>query len=50
LSKGELKALMDAASNGSAVGVRDAAVIALGYGASLRRTEIAHLALEDIRL
>jgi len=45
LTKGELKSLMEA----TAAGARDAAVIALGYGAGLRRTEISGLALEDIR-
>jgi integrase/recombinase XerD len=49
LSKGELKALMDGCSDGTSVGIRDAAVIALGYGAGLRRTEISRLSLEDIR-
>jgi len=49
LSKGELKALMDACSDGSASGARDAAVIALGYGAGLRRTEIAGLSLGDVQ-
>ena len=32
------------------MGARDAAVIALGYGAGLRRTEIAGLALQDPRM
>ncbi len=49
LSKGELKALMDGCSDGTPVGIRDAAVIALGYGAGLRRTEISGLSVEDIR-
>lgn len=49
LSKGELKALMDSCSDGTPVGIRDAAVIALGYGAGLRRTEIPGLSPEDIR-
>ena len=49
LSKGELKALMDGCADGTPMGSRDAAVIALGYGAGLRRTEIAGLALEDVR-
>ncbi len=49
LSKGELKALMDVCSNGTPMSARDAAVIALGYGAGLRRTEIASIALEDLR-
>ena len=40
---------MDGCSDGTPVGIRDAAVIALGYGAGLRRTEISGLALEDIR-
>jgi integrase len=44
LSKGELKALMDGCSDDTPMGARDAAVIALGYGAGLRRTEIAGLA------
>lgn len=48
LSKGELKALMDGCSDGSPMGARDAAVITLGYGAGLRRTEIAGLSLEDV--
>ncbi len=49
LSKGELKSLMDGCSDGTPVGIHDAAVIALGYGAGLRRTEISGLTLEDIR-
>jgi site-specific recombinase XerD len=49
LSKGELKSLMDGCSDGTPVRIRDAAVIALGYGAGLRRTEISGLSLEDIR-
>ena len=49
LSKGELKALMDACVDGSASGARDAVVIALGYGARLRRREIAGLSLGDVR-
>ena len=49
LSKGELKALMDVCADGTPMGARDAAVIALGYGAGLRRTEISGLSLEDFR-
>ena len=49
LSKGELKSLMDGCSDGTPVEIRGAAVIALGYGAGLRRTEISGLSLEDIR-
>lgn len=48
LSKGEFKALMDGCNDGTAMGARDAAVIALGYGAGLRRTEIARISLEDV--
>jgi site-specific recombinase XerD len=40
---------MDGCTDATAMAARDAAVIALGYGAGLRRTEIAGIALEDIR-
>ena len=48
-SKGELKSLIDGCTDATPVGIRDAAVIALGYGAGLRRTEVSGLSLEDIR-
>lgn len=50
LSNGGLKALMDACADGSPSGARDAAVIALGHGVGLRRTEIAGLSLGDVRI
>ena len=48
LSSGELRSLLAACVDGSASGYRDAAVLALGYGAGLRRAEIAALAIEDV--
>lgn len=48
LSMGELSALMAAcAGDGTDAGVRDAAIIALGYMCGLRRAELAGLAVDD---
>lgn len=45
---GELGALLSAcAADGTAAGVRDAAIIALGYACGLRRAELAGLTLAD---
>ena len=49
LSKGEPKSLMAGCVDGTPVGIRDAAVIALAYGSGFRSTEISGLSLEDIR-
>jgi len=49
LGPGELGALMRTCANDrSAAGARDAAIIALGYGAGLRRAELAGLDLADL--
>ncbi len=50
LSSGELRALLMACVDGSPSGYRDAAVLALGYGAGLRRAEIAALDIEDAKI
>ncbi len=47
LDSGEIKGLMDACYDGTRTGVRDAAIIAIGYGCGLRRSEIASLDLAD---
>ncbi len=51
LSKGELTALMEVcAQDQSIAGIRDAAMIALMYGAGLRRSEVVALDLEHLEL
>jgi site-specific recombinase XerD len=51
LTSGEIKALLDhCVGDPSPAGIRDAAIIALLYGAGLRRSELAALALEDYQL
>lgn len=47
LSQGELAALMKTCADGTDAGVRDAAIIALGYMCGLRRAELAGLAVDD---
>lgn len=47
LASGELKGLVDACNDGTKAGLRDAAIIAVGYGCGLRRSEIAKLDLAD---
>lgn len=47
LSAGELGALIGACQDGTKAGVRDAAIIAVGYGCGLRRSEIASFQLAD---
>lgn len=47
LDSGEIKGLIDACYDGTNAGVRDAAIIAVGYGCGLRRSEIASLDLTD---
>lgn len=47
LKMGELSALLSSCADGSPLGARDAALIALGYGCGLRRAELAALALAD---
>ena len=47
LDSGEIKGLIDACYDGTQAGVRDAAIIAVGYGCGLRRSEIADLTLAD---
>ena len=51
LATGELKALLTAcASDATAAGVRDAAIIALAWCGGLRRSELAGLRLADFKL
>lgn len=47
LRGGELGALIDACVDGTAKGARDAAIIAIAYGAGLRRAEIVALQVAD---
>lgn len=47
LASGEIKGLMDACYDGTQAGTRDAAIIAVGYGCGLRRSEIAKLQLDN---
>lgn len=47
LKQGEFGALIGVCLDGSAAGVRDAALVAVGYIAGLRRAELAGLQLED---
>lgn len=47
LKQGELTALLGACMDGSMAGMRDAALIAVGYIAGLRRAELAGLQLAD---
>ncbi len=50
IETGELSALMQTcAADGTAAGVRDAAIIALAYSTGLRRSELAGLNLADVR-
>jgi integrase len=47
LKRGELSALMEACTDGTSAGIRDAAIIAVAYTAGLRRGELAGLLLDD---
>ena len=47
LGSGEIKGLIDACNDGTQAGWRDGAIIAVGYGCGLRRSEIANLTLAD---
>jgi site-specific recombinase XerD len=47
LKSGELTALVNVCQDGTKAGLRDAALVAVGYAAGLRRAELAALALED---
>ena len=48
LGMGELRALLAACNDGTDAGSRDAAILALGYGAGLRRAELARLEMADV--
>ena len=48
LTKSELRALWAVCAQGGEKGARDMAILALGFGAGLRRSEIAALQYEDI--
>ncbi|QBS38738.1 integrase (plasmid) [Thermaerobacter sp. FW80] len=48
VTPGELAALMAACADGTAVGIRDAAIIAVAYAGGLRRAELAALRREDV--
>jgi len=50
LAAGELKALFDACDGSTARGARDAALLALLYGAGLRRSEAVRVGLRDLDL
>jgi site-specific recombinase XerD len=50
LAAGELKALFDACDGSAAHGARDAALLALLYGAGLRRSEAVRVELRDLDL
>src|SRR5262245_55019767 len=47
LSQGEFAALINACLDGTNAGIRDAAIIAVGYIAGLRRSELSRLQLND---
>lgn len=47
LAAGEIAGLINACYDGTMAGLRDAAIIAVGYGCGLRRSEIAGLDLGD---
>jgi len=47
LDSGEIKGLLDACVDGTKAGWRDGAIIAIGYGCGLRRSEIAKLMFSD---
>lgn len=47
LASGEIKALVDSCNDATKAGWRDGAIIAVGYGCGLRRSEIANLELAD---
>ena len=47
LTYGEMMALITAANDGTNLGARDTAILALGLGGGLRRSELARLRVED---
>lgn len=47
LTMGEFMALVGACNDGTAAGIRDAAILGVGYACGLRRAEIAALDVED---
>ena len=47
LASGEIKGLIEVCNDGTKAGWRDGAIIAVGYGCGLRRSEIADLELAD---
>ena len=47
LASGEIKGLIEICNDGTKAGWRDGAIIAVGYGCGLRRSEIADLELAD---
>jgi integrase len=50
LEGGELSALLGACDDGTILGVRDAAILALLYGAGLRRESVARLTVDNLDL
>ncbi len=50
LDRAEMQALLDAPDPGTAVGIRDRAMLCLTYNAGLRVSELVGLALENLKM